>query len=138
MHFLQNGPQIEKLLLAPILISDQKSPSHLSKFQTANLSVSCSGWSLPSQSRKSPSQEGRSMRRFIFLTIGLLLASSTGCRFLDPNSPLNPNRGSFSDEFTANNEGRAATALEHEDMEGADPFLLSPKAQAIQRHLGVD
>jgi hypothetical protein len=57
---------------------------------------------------------------------------------MDPNSRFNVNRGNYTDEFMVRKEARSTEALEHEDMEGADNWLLSPKARAINRDLGVD
>jgi hypothetical protein len=68
----------------------------------------------------------------------LLTLLASGCSMLDPNSRFNVNRGTFTDEYMVHKEARSTDALEHEDMEGADQWLLSPKARAINRDLGVD
>jgi hypothetical protein len=56
---------------------------------------------------------------------------------MNPDSRFNVNRGTYSDEYTVK-EARSTQGLEHEDMEGADNWLYSPKARAINRNLGVD
>lgn len=57
---------------------------------------------------------------------------------MDPNSRFNVNRGNYTDEYMVHKEARSTEALEHEDVEGIDKWMLSPKARAINRDLGVD
>lgn len=57
---------------------------------------------------------------------------------MDPNSPLNVNRGTYSDEYMVRGEARSSDAMEHEDADGLDKWLYSPKYRAINRDLGVD
>ena len=57
---------------------------------------------------------------------------------MDPNSRLNVNRGNYTDEYMVHKEARSTEALEHEDVEGIDKWMLSPKARAINRDLGID
>jgi hypothetical protein len=78
------------------------------------------------------------MRRSALLVWCLLTLLFSGCAFMDPNSPLNVNRGSYSDEYMVRKEARSSEELEHEDVEGMDKWLYSPKARAINRDLGVD
>jgi hypothetical protein len=78
------------------------------------------------------------MHKSIRLVWCLLALLSSGCALMDSNSRFNVNRGDYTDEFMVGKEGRSTQALEHEDMEGADKWLLSPKARAINRDLGVD
>lgn len=78
------------------------------------------------------------MRRS-FLAVWLLLpVLCAGCGSLDPNSRFNVNRGSYSDEYLVRKEARGASQLEHEDVDGLDGWLYSPKARAINRDLGID
>ncbi len=76
------------------------------------------------------------MRQLVFLMLGLSSLFASGC-LLDPNSRFNVNRGEYHDEYDiASKEGRAGEEVEKEpDRLGR--WLYSPKAQAIDRHLGV-
>ncbi len=57
---------------------------------------------------------------------------------MDPNSPLNVNRGTYSDEYMVRKDARASDEMEHEDVDGLDKWLYSPKYRAINKDLGVD
>lgn len=77
------------------------------------------------------------MRRFPVPVWFLLTLASSGC-ILDPNSRLNVNRGSYTDEYLIQKEARGTSDLEHEDADGLDQWLYSPKYRAINRDLGID
>jgi hypothetical protein len=67
-----------------------------------------------------------------------LFALSSGCSTLDSNSRWNVNRGDYNDEFMVRKEARGTEALDHEDVDGLDKWLHSPKYRAINKDLGVD
>lgn len=71
---------------------------------------------------------------FLFLSAALF----SGCKMLDPNTRLNPNRGEHHDEFDLRDEARGGEGMDHEDVDGIDKWILSPKARAINRNLGID
>jgi hypothetical protein len=78
------------------------------------------------------------MRHAALCLLCLSAALFSGCRMLDPNSKWNPNRGDYRDEFDIQQEARGGEAMDHEDLDGADRWILSPKARAINRNLGID
>ena len=57
---------------------------------------------------------------------------------LDPNSRFNVNRGTYSDEYMVHKDARGTEAMDHEDVDGMDKWLHSPKYRAIMSDLGVD
>ncbi|MBS0262969.1 MAG: hypothetical protein JSS02_13575 [Planctomycetes bacterium] len=67
-----------------------------------------------------------------------LLALLSGCSMMNPNSRFNVNQGNYSDEYMIHKEARGTEALDHEDADGLDNWLYSPKHRAINRDLGVD
>ncbi len=77
------------------------------------------------------------MRLIALLLLSLPALLFCGCKPLDPNSKWNVNRGEYHDEYDiASKEGRAGEEVEKEpDRLGR--WLYSPKAQAIDRHLGI-
>jgi len=81
-----------------------------------------------------------STRPAVLMLLGLSSLLSTGCSLLNPNSKLNVNRGEYNDEWGAGGvERRASTdGMEHEDADGLDKWLYSPKYRAIMANLGVD
>jgi hypothetical protein len=81
-----------------------------------------------------------SLRDTVFMLLGLSLLVNSGCTFLNPNNKLNVNRGDYHDEWEAGGvERRASTeGMDHEDADGLDKWLYSPKYRAINRNLGVD
>jgi hypothetical protein len=76
----------------------------------------------------------------VLLLLGLSSLFHSGCAMLNPNSPLNVNRGEYHDEWEAGGvERRASTSgMEHEDADGLDKWWYSPKYRAINRNLGLD
>ncbi|MBI3863822.1 MAG: hypothetical protein HY290_18185 [Planctomycetia bacterium] len=77
------------------------------------------------------------MRRSLLCISSLLTLACAGC-MLDPNSWVNVNRGNFADQDGVRREARSTSRLDHEDVDGLDRWLYSPKARAIQNDLGVD
>ena len=78
------------------------------------------------------------MRLIALLLLSLLIPLSSGCKPLDPNSKWNVNRGEYHDEYDiAGKEGRYGGEMEKEP-DGLGKWLYSPKARAIDRHLGVE
>ncbi|HLJ12161.1 MAG TPA: hypothetical protein VKU82_13290 [Planctomycetaceae bacterium] len=76
------------------------------------------------------------MRRIALLALCLASTLLSGC---DPNSRFNVNRGDYHDEWDApGQDGRAGQGLDHEDVDGLDKWLHSPKERAINRDLGID
>lgn len=78
------------------------------------------------------------MRRISLPVWCLLTLACSGCGTLDPNNRFNVNRGNYSDEYMINKEARSGTQVDHEDVDGLDNWLYSPKHRAINRDLGVD
>lgn len=81
------------------------------------------------------------LRNTAFMLLGLSsLMSDSGCSMFNPNSRLNVNRGDYHDEWEAGGVERRASndGMEHEDAEGLDNWLHSPKYRAINRNLGLD
>jgi hypothetical protein len=77
------------------------------------------------------------MRTTAILLLGLTSLFASGC-LMDPNSRFNVNRGEHHDEYDlASKEGRGGDAIEKEP-DGLGKWLYSPKARAIDRHLGVE
>ena len=65
--------------------------------------------------------------------VSLVLA---GCKMLEPNSPLNVNRGTHYDEWSIGDEARAGEAVEKDYNDPLDQWIHSPKYRAINRDLG--
>ena len=80
------------------------------------------------------------LRDTALLLLGLSSLFHSGCAFINPNNKLNVNRGDYHDEWEAGGVERRATTdgMEHEDADGLDKWLYSPKYRAINRNLGVD
>lgn len=79
------------------------------------------------------------MRQTALLAWCALTLLSAGCSMIDPNSRMNVNRGAFNDDYSVvRKEGRSGEQMDHEDTDGMDKWLYSPKARAINRNLGVD
>jgi hypothetical protein len=80
------------------------------------------------------------LRNTALVILGLSSLFNSGCSMFSPNSKLNVNRGEYNDEWGAGGvERRASTeGMEHEDADGLDKWLYSPKYRAINRNLGVD
>jgi len=76
----------------------------------------------------------------VLITLGLPSLFGTGCSLLNPNSKLNVNRGDYHDEWDGPGVERRSSGegMDHEDADGADKWLYSPKYRAINRNLGVD
>jgi len=84
-----------------------------------------------------------SMRRPRYFAVVIILGLSSmfqcGCSMINPNSKINVNRGDYHDEWDAGGvERRATDGMEHEDAEGLDNWIHSPKYRAINRNLGLD
>jgi hypothetical protein len=79
-------------------------------------------------------------RKTALLLLGMSSFFICGCSMFSPNSKLNVNRGDYHDEWEAGGvERRASTeGMDHEDADGLDKWLYSPRYRAINRNLGVD
>jgi hypothetical protein len=78
------------------------------------------------------------MRLLALALLSVPVLSFSGCKPLDPNSKWNVNRGEYHDEYDiASKEGRNGEEIEKEP-DGLGKWLYSPKARAIDRHLGVE
>ena len=82
----------------------------------------------------------RSLPDTALLLLGLASLFLSGCAMFSPNNKLNVNRGDYHDEWEGGGvERRASTeGMDHEDADGLDKWLYSPKYRAINRNLGVD
>jgi hypothetical protein len=78
------------------------------------------------------------MRHAALYFVCLSAVLFSGCNMLNPNTWMNPNRGDYHDEFDIQQEARGGEAMDHEDVDGIDKWILSPKARAINRNLGID
>jgi hypothetical protein len=77
------------------------------------------------------------MRRSALALLCLSSLLFPGCKMLDPDSKLNPNRGDYHDEYDAvGKEGRGNTEREKQ-VDPVGGWLYSPEARAINRNLGV-